>query len=42
MVYERYENEEAFRKHGANLAQHAMRFAGVLDGRPDLVFLEEI
>ena len=42
VVYEKYESDEAFKAHGANLAQHGARFAGVLDGRPELVFLEEI
>jgi quinol monooxygenase YgiN len=42
VVYERYESPEAFKTHSANLAQHGTRFAGVLDGRPELIFLEEI
>jgi quinol monooxygenase YgiN len=42
VVYEKYKSDEAFRTHGANLAQHGARFAGILDGRPEILMLDEI
>jgi quinol monooxygenase YgiN len=42
IVYEKYKSEEAFRTHGANLAQHGARFIGLLEGRPEIVMLEEL
>ncbi len=42
VVYEKYASEEAFKTHGANLAARGSRFAGILDGRPELQMLEEI
>jgi quinol monooxygenase YgiN len=41
-VYETYASEDAFKAHGANLAKWGPRFAGVLAGRPEIVFLEEV
>ena len=42
VFYEKYDNEEAFQTHGANLRKWGARFAGVLAGRPEIVFLEEL
>ncbi len=42
VVYEKYESQEAFKTHSANLAKHGARFIEVLDGRPEVVFLEEV
>jgi quinol monooxygenase YgiN len=42
VAYEKYENDEAFKAHGANLRAHGGAFAAVLDGRPEIVILDEI
>ena len=42
VAYEKYESKEAFEAHSKNLAAKGARFAEVLDGRPEIVFLEEI
>jgi len=42
VVYEKYANDEAFKKHGENLRAHGAVFAGVLEGRPELTFLDEV
>ena len=42
IVYEKYESDEAFKTHGAHVASVGARFAAVLDGRPDIVLLDEI
>jgi quinol monooxygenase YgiN len=42
IFYEKYESQEAFQTHGANLAKAGAKLAGVLAGRPEIVFLEEV
>jgi quinol monooxygenase YgiN len=42
VVYEKYESDEAFAIHGKNLASKGAQFAGVLDGAPDVVVLDEL
>jgi quinol monooxygenase YgiN len=42
VFYEKYESDEAFKTHGANLAKEGARFGGILAGAPDIVFIEEI
>ena len=42
VAYEKYESEEAFKTHSANLASKGAKFAGILDGRPEIVLLDEI
>ena len=42
VVYEKYANDEAFKTHGKNLASHGAVFAGVLEGRPEITFLDEL
>jgi quinol monooxygenase YgiN len=42
VVYEKYASDEAFKTHGENLRKNPGAFAGVLEGRPELVFLEEV
>jgi len=40
--YEKYENEEAFAIHSKNLASKNSDFAGILAGRPEITFVEEL
>jgi quinol monooxygenase YgiN len=42
VVYERYQDENAFHAHMANLGQHAAAFAAVLEGPPSATFLDEV
>ena len=42
VVYEKYASDEAFKKHGENLRAQGAGFAGILDGRPEIVMLDEI
>ena len=42
VAYEKYESEEAFKQHGQNLRASGAGFAAVLDGRPEIVLLDEI
>lgn len=42
VVYEKYADDEAFKKHGENLRASGAVFAGVLEGRPELTFLDEV
>jgi quinol monooxygenase YgiN len=42
VVYEKYASDEAFKTHGANLAKSGQRFAGILDGRPEIQMLQEL
>ena len=42
VVYEKYESDEAFKQHGQNLRAQGAGFAALLDGRPEIVMLEEI
>ncbi|HXK24274.1 MAG TPA: antibiotic biosynthesis monooxygenase [Myxococcota bacterium] len=42
IVYEKYADDAAFKKHGENLRAHGAVFAGVLDGRPEITFLDEL
>ena len=42
VFYEKYENEEAFKIHGKNLASKGADFAGFLDGAPEIIMLDEI
>ena len=42
IVYEKYADDAAFKKHGENLRAQGAVFAGVLDGRPEITFLDEI
>ncbi len=42
IVYEKYESGEAFALHGKNLAAKGAKFAGVMDGPPAVVVMDEI
>jgi len=42
VAYEKYQDEEAFKTHSANLASKGAKFAGILAGAPQIVMLEEI
>jgi quinol monooxygenase YgiN len=42
VAYEKYADQEAFKAHSANLAAKGARFAEVLDGPPEILFLEEV
>lgn len=42
IVYEQYADEAAFQTHMANLAAHAAGFGDVLDGGPQVAFLEDL
>ena len=42
VVYEKYESDEAFATHGRNLASKGAGFAAVLDGRPEIVLMDEL
>jgi quinol monooxygenase YgiN len=42
VVYEKYASDEAFKKHGENLRASGAVFAGVLEGRPEITFLDEL
>ncbi len=42
VAYEKYESEEAFKTHSKNLAAKGAGFAGILEGPPSIVMLEEI
>ncbi len=42
VVYEKYESDDAFKIHGANLRKRGAGPMGVIDGPPEIVMLEEI
>ena len=42
VVYEKYADDAAFKKHGENLRANGAVFAGVLEGRPELTLLDEV
>lgn len=42
VFYEKYENEEAFKIHGKNLASKGAVFAGILAGAPEIIMIEEV
>lgn len=42
VFYEKYQDGEAFKTHGANLAKVGKEFAGVMAGPPDITMLEEV
>lgn len=42
VVYEKYASDEAFAIHGQNLASKGKAFAGLLDGPPEVVVLDEL
>lgn len=42
VFYEKYENQEAFKIHGKNLASKGAEFAGVMDGPPEIIMIEEV
>lgn len=42
VFYEKYENEEAFKIHGKNLASKGAGFAGILAGAPEIIMIEEV
>lgn len=42
VFYEKYENEEAFKIHGKNLATKGAMFAGILAGAPEIIMLDEV
>ena len=42
IFYEKYADKAAFDTHGANLAKAGAKFAGVLAGPPEIVFMEEV
>lgn len=42
VFFEKYESDEALAKHSENLKAAGERFAQILAGRPEIVFLEEV
>ena len=42
VLYERYASPEALAVHGKNLAAKGAGFAGILDGRPDIMQLTSV
>ena len=42
MAYEKYASDEAFAEHGKNLASRGGALGEILDGRPEIVIVEEI
>jgi len=42
VLYEKYASDEAFALHSKNLAAKGAEFAAILDGRPEIVMLDEI
>jgi quinol monooxygenase YgiN len=42
VAYEKYTSDEAFKTHGANLRAHGAAFVALLDGRPEIIMLDEI
>jgi quinol monooxygenase YgiN len=42
VAYEKYESDEAFKQHGQNLRAQGASFAALLDGRPEIVLLDEL
>lgn len=42
IAYEKYADDAAFKTHGKNLAAEGAGFAALLDGRPEIVLVDEI
>jgi quinol monooxygenase YgiN len=42
IFYEKYQDMEAFKAHGANLAKKGKEFAGVMAGPPEIVMVDEL
>ena len=42
VFYEKYESDAAFAEHGQNLKVAGAGFAEILDGRPEIVILDEV
>jgi len=42
VFYEKYADDAAFAVHGENLGKHGKAFGAVLDGPPEIIFLEEV
>ncbi len=42
VFYEKYESDEALAQHSENLKAVGASFAGILPGRPEIVYLEEV
>ncbi len=42
VVYEKYADAEALKTHSSNLGKVGARFAGILDGAPEIVMIEEL
>jgi quinol monooxygenase YgiN len=42
VVYEKYADDAAFATHGQNLRSNGAALAGILEGRPEVLFLSEI
>lgn len=42
VFYEKYADDAAFAVHGENLGKHGKSFGAVLDGPPEIIFLEEV
>ncbi len=42
VFYEKYESDEALAQHSENLKAVGASFAGILAGRPEIVYLEEV
>jgi quinol monooxygenase YgiN len=42
VVYEKYESDEAFAIHGKNLAAKGAELVSIMDGRPEIVMMDEI
>ncbi len=42
VFYEKYQDEEAFKIHGKNLAAKGAVFAGILAGAPEIIMIDEV
>jgi quinol monooxygenase YgiN len=42
IFYEKYQDMDAFKTHGANLAKRGKEFAGVMAGPPEIVMVNEV
>jgi len=42
IFYEKYQDMDAFKTHGANLAKKGKEFAGVMAGPPEILMVDEV
>ena len=42
IFYEKYQDMEAFKTHGANVAKKGKEFAGVMAGPPEILMVNEV